>query len=427
MKYSIKQPAALNEIGQRENNEDSIYPKAGEAHHLNHFFLVCDGVGGAEKGEVASATVCKTMAAYLLANTNPLPDETLFINAFEEAQLALDAYLADHPAAAGMATTLTLLSLHDNGAFIAWCGDSRVYQIRNGNIVFKTDDHSFVAELVRGGIITPEQAKTHPQKNMITRAMQGHGSKTVVPDVFHQTDVRSGDVFFLCSDGVLESVEDEQLCEIFSASEDMNAAMSRIKEMCSGQSRDNFSAYAVQIDQVDGVTIEQENSENDALMVQAKVIEEHSVKKTKSKQHQKREWSLFARIGLVVLLLGIVFAIYYVGIRKPSGTDKTVANDSTKTETVKRPTAEEQIARINSIIEFTEQNTIADLSKKVDDLDSLCQWLEQAKVLYAELSKKSNEAKKKSMNNYIDRIVEFNNPSGLNVENFKAEANKLKP
>lgn len=245
----INNPYALNEIGQRQNQEDTIFPQKGKANEQSRIFVVCDGMGGHSHGEVASAAVCESFVA-ALANSGPDDfDETVFQQALDAAYDALDAKDTSE-FGSRMGTTLTFLHLNDREAFLAHIGDSRIYHLRTAGgkveIVHKTSDHSLVGELLRAGVITPEEAKNHPKKNVITRAMQPHGERCKA-SIHRTADVRAGDWFFLCSDGVLESLSDEKLLEIIAADNDAESKMQAIFELCNAHSRDNFSAWLVPI------------------------------------------------------------------------------------------------------------------------------------------------------------------------------------
>ncbi|MBO5932872.1 MAG: serine/threonine-protein phosphatase, partial [Bacteroidaceae bacterium] len=176
MKYILK---AYNiwELGQRANQEDSIYPEYGKATDSDRLFILCDGMGGHSSGEVASQTVCSSMSSSVLNNCpdseGSFSDEDFKI-ALDDAFNALDA--KDNGAVKKMGTTLTFLKLHSDGCTIAHIGDSRVYHIRPGKeaadteILFQTVDHSLVNDLIKIGELTPEEAKFSKQKNVITRA-----------------------------------------------------------------------------------------------------------------------------------------------------------------------------------------------------------------------------------------------------------------
>lgn len=370
MKFNIHQPLSLNEVGKRENNEDSVFPQKGMADLNDRLFIVCDGVGGIDKGEVASSLVCRTLSAFIPGNIPTPATKEFFLKAFDEALSAIDLYLSNSADSAGMATTLTLLSLNESGATIMWCGDSRVYQIRKGEIIFKTEDHSFVAELVRGGIISEEQAATHPKKNVITRAIQGHSARNVQPDIFHQTDVRSGDIFFLCTDGILESVSDKTLQSFFSNSSNLIDGVNEIYDLCQNNSRDNFSCYAIGIEAVKGKASEMAGVA-DEIYLKATVIDEPKKKSKISGILSKQKTGI--KIISLVALLGIIFSLYYFVIspKKSKGTEtlqkaktEEVVNasatkpDTTKASDRKQDSTEKASENINpETIKKTEKNS----------------------------------------------------------------------
>jgi serine/threonine protein phosphatase PrpC len=239
----MRQPIGMSERGKRANNEDSIYPL--EPQTTDGLFIVCDGVGGAAKGNIASRLVCDTFAQ--LFEENQISDPSFIDSCLLKVEEAVEQYTIAHPESMGMATTLTLVHLHPNGITVAHVGDSRIYHIRNGQILYRSEDHSFVQDLVRTGIITPEEAATHPRRNVITRAIQGKQHPTKA-DVYVLQDIQADDYFFLCSDGVLESVKDATLCPILAENGDNAEKIQTIKERCQAHSRDNFSCYLIQIE-----------------------------------------------------------------------------------------------------------------------------------------------------------------------------------
>lgn len=251
MIIEIRQPLCFTQIGKKQNQEDSLYPLLGMATAQSRFFLVCDGVGGSEHGEVASQTVSQTLGSYLeehLSREEPLTDE-LFKSALDAAYNALDK--AYDGAYKKMATTLTFLGLSKGGAFVAHIGDSRVYHVRPGQgIVSVTSDHSYVNELIASGKLTPEEAKTYPHKNIITRAMQPFMEKRAVADIRHVRNLCAGDYFFLCCDGVLERLSEEKLVEVLSSDKSDDEKLTEIRSVCDEGTRDNYSCYLVPIDNV---------------------------------------------------------------------------------------------------------------------------------------------------------------------------------
>ena len=242
MQVAVGQPFAASETGGRANNEDAIYPAIGQAAGgTGALFVVCDGVGGAERGEVASALACEALADGMAVTGGRDVQE-----AVRCAERRFDAYLAAHPEATGMATTLTMLAFGDGGVTVAHIGDSRVYQFRDGRIVFRTEDHSLVNVWVKRGRITAEEATRHPQRHVITRAIQG-SSAPAEADVVRLTDVRPGDRFLLCTDGVTDIITDDALSSLFATHSTPEAVGRAIIDACSVRARDNFSFYIVPI------------------------------------------------------------------------------------------------------------------------------------------------------------------------------------
>jgi len=251
MKVTLFPTYCFSEPGQRQNNEDSIFPIREDLQKDSDtkLFIVCDGVGGAEKGEEASKIVCETFAESLRDKVRLSENDLSAI--LKEAEDAIDDYTEVYPNAKGMATTLALLAIHQEGFTIAHIGDSRVYQVRNGKIIFKTADHSFVNELVAQQIITEAEALNHPKKNVVTRAIIG-GSTPQEVDLAISGDIQADDYFFLCTDGVLESVSDQKLIEILQQKNVSDSdKMDAIKTICQQHSKDNFSAHLVRVASVE--------------------------------------------------------------------------------------------------------------------------------------------------------------------------------
>ena len=259
MKFKIK-AYNLQELGQRTNQEDSLFPALGRSTSDDRLFVLCDGMGGHEKGEVASATVCATLSRVILSAWHPgevLSDE-LFLQVLSAAYDALDA--KDNGEERKMGTTLTFLCLHAGGATVAHIGDSRIYQLRPASknsparIVFRTQDHSLVNDLVKIGEITEEEAKHHPQKNVITRAMQPCQEHRAKADIAHLTDILPGDYFYMCSDGMLEEASDENILNIITKPNATDEQKLEMLRNVTEENKDNHTAHLIHIDGVEGVS-----------------------------------------------------------------------------------------------------------------------------------------------------------------------------
>jgi PPM family protein phosphatase len=235
----------LNEIGKRDNLEDSIFPPPGEAGINNNIFIVCDGVGGLNKGEIASRIVCQTMGQLFEGKSRIM--ETDIENAKEAAIKVMADYQLKHDESKSMATTLTVAVLNPDSTLLAWCGDSRILHIRNGQIIYQTIDHSLVAELVKTQQITAEEARTHPMRNRILRSLNSEGIQSEIE--FHYLDnVQEGDWILLCTDGVLENLDEVQVKNIFTDQTDSSSDPGKaIRNLCYGKTSDNYSMYLIRI------------------------------------------------------------------------------------------------------------------------------------------------------------------------------------
>ncbi len=170
-------------------------------------FAVADGMGGAQAGELASGLA----AAALREHGGGDATETRIADLIQEANRRVYARASQDAAAAGMGTTVTVALVEGDCVVFGHVGDSRAYLLRDGQLRQVTDDHSLVAELVRSGRLSPEEAESHPQRSVITRAL---GTD---PDVEIDTfalDARPGDLFLLCSDGLTSMVDDAAILEV---------------------------------------------------------------------------------------------------------------------------------------------------------------------------------------------------------------------
>lgn len=248
--------AGYYQIGQRQNQEDARYPDTDHPSGTQRCFIVCDGVGGLDKGEVASSTVAKAMGEFIdhydLSREFTVTDLAYALNAGYDALEKVN-----RGASLGMATTLTLLVAHAGGIMVAHIGDSRIYQIRPGvGVVFRTYDHSLVNVMVRNGMISPEDAINHPKSNVITRCMGGSNpGERSEATTMNITDVLPGDVFLLCSDGVLHEITDADLASLVDTRKPVDEMAAILAEHTAG-STDNNTAFLVPVQSVGGVDFE---------------------------------------------------------------------------------------------------------------------------------------------------------------------------
>ena len=258
-------------LGQRNNQEDYRWPEADHSPASQRFFLVCDGVGGLEKGEVASRLVASDMAQELehFDWKTPLTNEQ-FGAILDEAYNTLDdVATAEND---GMATTFTLAAFHAGGVSMAHIGDSRIYHIRPGEgILYRTDDHSLVNSLVHKGMLSPEQATTDPRRNIITRYMAptDKDQTRCMANLLTSRDVQAGDYFFLCTDGVIQCVDDDMLLDVLEQDCDNNEKITTLKQACT-KADDNSTAILIQVEMVES------NQDQDAPPVSINADNTHS-------------------------------------------------------------------------------------------------------------------------------------------------------
>ncbi len=244
----------IHEIGQRSNQEDCLYPSFDESPCKGPLYILCDGMGGHANGELASETVCKAMSDYILSHSDPddCYGEEDFAKALSSAYTELDAKDTDDEKKMG--TTLTFAIFHGGGCFVAHIGDSRIYHIRPSahKILYVSRDHSLVNELIELGEMTPEEARTSRQKNVITRAMQPHQDVPSKADYVNLTDLKAGDYIYLCSDGMLENMDDQELVDRISSRIPDPGKINLLKEL-SKDNKDNHSAWLIHIISVNSI------------------------------------------------------------------------------------------------------------------------------------------------------------------------------
>ncbi len=241
--------AAKTDLGRiRENNEDKFefYIPDDELTLASRgqVFVVCDGMGGHAAGQIASELACKTFIDVYL--NHPSSDiRTALTEALQAANRYVFLVSRSVAARKGMGTTLTAMVLLQDMAYVVQVGDSRAYRLRNEVLTQITEDHTYMHEMIRMGVLTPEQAAVHPQKHVITRAIgiEEH----VVCDVF-EFEINAGDTYFLCSDGVMNHVEDDQIQSILASNSPAPAAWKMVGAALLGGGSDNTTAIVIRVD-----------------------------------------------------------------------------------------------------------------------------------------------------------------------------------
>src|SRR3979490_1674274 len=237
----------------RSHNEDSI-----AADPANGLVVLADGMGGYNAGEVASGmatTVIVTEMRQILSNARPYEvdeknKEEIAARLVREQVLKANTSIfqaaQSQPQYAGMGTTLVVCLFYDNRLLVAHLGDSRLYMSRDGQFKQVTRDHSLLQEQIDSGLISPEQAKHAQHKNLVTRAL---GIDPSAEPEIHEYPARPGDIYLLCSDGLCDMVEDEDISMAVQAfSANLNMAASHLVQMANDNGgRDNVSVILVRV------------------------------------------------------------------------------------------------------------------------------------------------------------------------------------
>lgn len=222
---------------QRSENEDSLFVRAP-------IFVVADGMGGAQAGEVASKAAAEAFDRDLPGG----PPEPVLRETIEAANRKIHQLARADPSRAGMGTTITAAIVDPAGeeVGIGHVGDSRAYRLRGGRLERLTRDHSLVEEMRRKGQITDAQAEEHPQRSIITRAL---GPEPEVEVDLQTVPASPGDVFLLCSDGLTTMVDEERIAAVLAAAGSMREAVrTLVDEANAAGGRDNITALAFRLE-----------------------------------------------------------------------------------------------------------------------------------------------------------------------------------
>jgi len=242
----------MNSIGfksnkgiKRSNNEDACFIMPKE-----QVYMVADGVGGNNSGELASRTAVTSVADYIKEHPIDLVEQEDQLKSYFQECIAKAnediLMLGDkHEKNKGMATTLIVCHIRDNKGYILNVGDSRAYVLRGEELFQITEDHSYVNSLVKLGVITEQEAQGHQKSHVITRALGAED--TISPD-FYQTNLREGDIVLLCTDGLYGEVGADKLAEIMYGENQMTAlAENLISEANRAGGNDNITVICIKI------------------------------------------------------------------------------------------------------------------------------------------------------------------------------------
>jgi protein phosphatase len=224
---------------QRQGNEDNYYVRAP-------LFVVADGMGGAQAGEVASELAVRQFERGLPDGREPAD---ALVGTIKEANAEIHEQARTDPDRAGMGTTVTAAYVHGDTVVVAHVGDSRCYLLRDGDLIRLTRDHSLVGELVARGKLTEEEAESHPQRSVITRALGAYPDVEVDIEAF---PARAGDVFLLCSDGLTGMVHEPELKQLLGGERSLqDIGRTLIAAANEAGGRDNITVILFRLEEVD--------------------------------------------------------------------------------------------------------------------------------------------------------------------------------
>ena len=288
------------DVGQsRDHNEDYLDafrpPDPAERRQKGDLFIVADGMGGHQAGDVASESAVRVVSHEYYADPD-LNVRGSLVRAIKKANAYIRQQAQQAATRVGMGTTIVSAVVRGQELYLANVGDSRAYLMRQGKISQVTNDHSFVAEQVRAGILTLEEARSHPQRNVITRAL---GSKPEVKVDTYRGELQPGDTLLLCTDGLSEYVHEEDMLLVL-GQYSPEEAISRLIAMANERGgTDNISTIVIRATPPAGAAASQPTVP--------------SMRAAAAPARKRRSWAwivgiaVIAMIAVVVLAAGVLF------------------------------------------------------------------------------------------------------------------------
>ena len=235
---------SITDVGQKRTvNQDFVFTSETPVGNLPNLFVVADGMGGHKAGDFASSYAVEILLSTIREDENSNPVKIIRA-AIENANTQLLREASDNETMSGMGTTMVLVTIVGHYAYVANVGDSRLYLIDEDKISQITKDHSLVEEMVRMGEISRDDARNHPDKNIITRAL---GAGRDVDVDFFDIRLTPGDILLLCSDGLSNMVPDEDIRQVIRTSETLEETGRRLVSMANDNGgRDNIAVVLVE-------------------------------------------------------------------------------------------------------------------------------------------------------------------------------------
>lgn len=234
---------SITDIGKRRKlNQDCIYTSQQPLGNLPNVFIVADGMGGHNAGDYASKYTIETIVEQISGSVEENPVRILE-NAIVTANERIRRRASEDVSLAGMGTTVVAATCSGNSMEVANVGDSRLYVV-NSQIRQITRDHSLVEEMVRMGGIDRKDARNHPDKNIITRAV---GASDTVNVDFFNVELETGDIVLMCSDGLTNMLEDEEICRILNTQQNIREkAQELVKAANNNGGKDNIAVILIE-------------------------------------------------------------------------------------------------------------------------------------------------------------------------------------
>lgn len=221
-------------IGKRKVNEDFLYPEYPNTQ--SNLYVVCDGLGGMVYGELASKMTALAVQNYI--DTAEQFSKDIIASSIHFANNLIQEFSNEHPKTKGMSSTVAMLVQNENDFFAGWVGDSRIYHIRDGKMLFKSKDHSYKELLTSMGV---EEDETKGMGHIITQAVGG--KQKISPGLAKIENINPGDFLVLLTDGVLEGVTEKDFLKFFKPPNESETILEQIVNLCSEKSRDNHTLY----------------------------------------------------------------------------------------------------------------------------------------------------------------------------------------
>lgn len=235
---------SVSDIGKRRKlNQDYVYTSEQPVGPVPNLFIVADGMGGHNAGDLASRLAVNTIVEVIAASQEK-ELEDMFEAAIELANRKVYDHACRNPELEGMGTTVVAATCSDGMLFVANVGDSRLYVVGRHGMKQVTRDHSWVEEMVRRGGLGKEEARNHPDRNIITRAV---GAEEKVKPDFFRVELKEGDMVLMCTDGLTNMLEDEEIRMALDGARDLvEQAETLVRRANENGGRDNISVILIQ-------------------------------------------------------------------------------------------------------------------------------------------------------------------------------------